>query len=663
MIKNKLIKDFIRLNNRAPTRNEIRILENEFVEANPKSREVGMLAGSPEDYFIVSKESSAEHYNDIVLKTTEDIDSLLNKINKESEDLETYFRIYNGRINNSINEVSRLERQINRDVLLYSKSDIYNYGIVEDFSDYDKINLNTSNVYLFNGRMTVGFTKVASSGFNIGATQYLVRHRSRSQTREVPYNNFSNAFKEDGTFFKVVSYSSMADEVVDFVVETVFPESKGRHIDVLKFVTDAVEINSKMSYAVLYSKDGSNYFPVFESELRVKNSENYVEVKQDNVKRLRLVLTKRSHDLKVGDDYGYVFSLDFFGHTENAYKINEESVAYLGPYEIKDENGEPVNFNLATIKGGTCCIVPDKTTADIYLSKDNFNWIKADFNGESRQVVQFGETESLNIFDIVDPSSKLNYIAEAIPEGIVLKRNEKLLNYYIQESNKSNFIKETLSIKRNILSNKDNKTYGASSGWEFDGNWYKTTIEINQPEGRYINLGNSSCKINNRTVNGKVFLPFGKHSFKTSKENWIDLDIEESSVQSIRQLRNIDRLYPFNHKYVIEGFNYSNVFRGPKEYIGVDKVYAFDLKEVSNQRFLVEEDFESFTIIELNGNLYFKIKNKISSGESKLEDFEITCKTRVAIEGDNNLLYIKAILKTFDQRVTPKIDQIQVRVI
>lgn len=663
MIKNKLIKDFIRLNNRAPTRNEIRILENEFVEANPKSREVGMLAGSPEDYFIVSKESSAEHYNDIVLKTTEDIDSLLNKINKESEDLETYFRIYNGRINNSINEVSRLERQINRDVLLYSKSDIYNYGIVEDFSDYDKINLNTSNVYLFNGRMTVGFTKVASSGFNIGATQYLVRHRSRSQTREVPYNNFSNAFKEDGTFFKVVSYSSMPDEVVDFVVETVFPESKGRHIDVLKFVTDAVEINSKMSYAVLYSKDGSHYFPVFESELRVKNNENYVEVKQDNVKRLRLVLTKRSHDLKVGDDYGYVFSLDFFGQTENAYKINEESVAYLGPYEIKDENGEPVNFNLATIKGGTCCIVPDKTTADIYLSKDNFNWIKADFNGESRQVVQFGETESLDIFDIVDPSSKLNYIAEAIPEGIVLKRNEKLLNYYIQESNKSNFIKETLSIKRNILSNKDNKTYGASSGWEFDGNWYQTTIEINQPEGRYINLGNSSCKINNRTVNGKVFLPFGKHSFKTSKENWIDLDIEESSVQSIRQLRNIDRLYPFNHKYVIEGFNYSNVFRGPKEYIGVDKVYAFDLKEVSNQRFLVEEDFESFTIIELNGNLYFKIKNKISSGESKLEDFEITCKTRVAIEGDNNLLYIKAILKTFDQRVTPKIDQIQVRVI
>lgn len=662
MIKNKLLKDFIRANNRAPRRNELNAIYNNFIELNKKAEEVGLMAGSPQNYFIASSESSSSHYNDILEKSHEDLNSLLKKIETKTEVLENNFRIYSGRINDSLREVSRIERNLNKDLLLYSKSDIYSYGIVEDFNDYSSIDMERSNIYLFNGRVTVGFDSIASESFEYGNTQYLIRHRSNGKIRETAYNNFSNAFREDGTFFKVVSYSKYEDDVVDFIIESSFSEVEGRSIKTLKFTTDAIEVNSKQSYAVLYSKDGSNYFSVFESESRVSNNENYVEVNQDNVKKIRLIITKRGYDLKVGNDYGYVFSLDFFGHTKNEYRINEESIAYMGPYEILDENSEPVNFNLATIKGGTCCIVPDKTTVDIYLSKDNINWLKADFNGETRQVIQFGETEN-NIFDIVDLESSLGYLAEKVPEEIVLKTNEKLLNYYIKAEKKELFIKESLSIKRNILSNKDNKTYRASSGWEFDGSKYSTVIEITQPEGRYINLGNASCLLNGRIVNGKVFLTFGKHSFKTSKENWIDLDVEESSIQSIRQLKSIDRLYPFNHKYVIEGFNYSNVFRGVKEYIGVDKVYAFDLKEVSNQRFLNETKFDIYTLVETENGIYFKIKNKTSVGDSKLEDFEITCKTRVKLEDNNNLLYIKAVLKTFDRRVTPKIDQIQVRVI
>ena len=662
MIKNKLIKDFIKVNKRAPRRNEINVIYNNFIEENKKAEEVGLLAGKQQDYFIAGSESSSSKYNDFIEQAHEDLKSLLSKIEKESKDLEDTFRIYSGRITNSFKELQNLEREVNKDLLLHSKSDIYNYGIVESFNDYSKIDMSKSNIYLFNGRLTVGFEKVSGGSFNQGSTSYYVRHRGNGKLRDTPYNDFSNAFKEDGTFFKVVSYSKYEDETVDFIVETSFSEDKGKSIGTIKFITDALEMNSKQSYTALYSKDGSNFFQVFESDLRITDGENYIEVNQDNVKKLRLIITKRGYDLKVANDYGYVFSLDFFGYTTTAYKINEESIAYLGPYEILDENAQPVNFNLATIKGGTCCVVPDKTSVDIYLSKDNYNWLKADFNGESRQVIQFGETES-DIFDIVDSESTLGYLAETVPNSIVLKNNEKLLNYYIKAENKEMFIKESLSIKRNVLSDKDNKTYKASSGWEFDGSRYSTTIEILQPEGRYINLGNASCLLNGRIVNGKVFLTFGKHKFQTSKENWIDLDVEEKSIQSLRQLRSLDRLYPYNHKYIIEGFNYSDVFRGVKEYIGVDKVYAHDLKEVSNQKFLTDTDFSIYTIIETADGLYFKVKNKPSVGDSKLEEFEITCKTRVKLEENNNLLYIKAVLKTFDRRVTPKIDQIQVRVI
>ena len=55
------------------------------------------------------------------------------------------------------------------------------------------------------------------------------------------------------------------------------------------------------------------------------------------------------------------------------------------------------------------------------------------------------------------------------------------------------------------------------------------------------------------------------------------------------------------------------------------------------------------------------IKCNENTGDEKIEDYEISFrKTSIST---SNLLYIKAILKSSDTKVTPKIDQIQVRVI
>ena len=85
------------------------------------------------------------------------------------------------------------------------------------------------------------------------------------------------------------------------------------------------------------------------------------------------------------------------------------------------------------------------------------------------------------------------------------------------------------------------------------------------------------------------------------------------------------------------------------------------MKLVSKERFLRETTLDIFTFIEKPEGMFIKIKVNENRSDSKIEDFEITY--RRTLNEDSNLLYIKAVLKTANKDVTPKIDQIQVRVI
>ena len=44
---------------------------------------------------------------------------------------------------------------------------------------------------------------------------------------------------------------------------------------------------------------------------------------------------------------------------------------------------------MATMRYGTCCIIPDKTSVDFYLSKDNSSWQKCSFDGQGKEIIQF----------------------------------------------------------------------------------------------------------------------------------------------------------------------------------------------------------------------------------------------------------------------------------
>ena len=681
LIKEILIKEFIKTKKRAPTVSEMHHSYNEFLLANPKYKTLGLAAGTKFHFNQqVNKESSAENFNESLSRCLDEQKSLIKTLKTLDEKSESTFRIYNNKFTESLNEIRGIERAINKNLLLHSKDDIYTHGIVESFQDYNMINFNESNIYMFNGKVTLGFSKVAGNEFDSKDLSYRVASRSGGSLIQRNLNNISSALKEDGNFFKVLVFCDRPNETIDFHVDLDFSQAK--HIDTLKFTTQAVESNSKITYRCYYSLDETNYQECFESALTVANNENFVEVNKDNVKSIRLTFSKDGYDYKDGNHFVYIYALDFIGGTTKRFKINEESVLSLGPYKVLDENNEEVNFSMATIKGGTCCIVPDKTSIDFYLSKDKINWFKTDYIGSGKQVIQFEESEEpfdgtgyFTPYETNRVTTNFNALIEDYSNiKIDLAPHQKLLNFYILEEDFKNIVKKSLKIKRNVCLKENQITYEAKEGWwKSDNNYFCTQFEVTEPEGRYFDFGERSCFINGKLLSGKHFVPYGVHKFKTSEENWFDLNlINEQSIAHESQLREVDVLYPYNHKYVIEGFKYSTSYRGSKRYKGADKVFSFGLREVSNQKFLLDSSLENFTFIKsifenVQGAevsaVFIMLNVKTETGEAKNEKYDIKCKKRTNVEADNNELYVKAVLKSLDVTVTPKIDQIQVRVI
>ena len=682
LLMSHLIKDFIKSKKRSPSQRELDFMYNEYMIAHPKFKKVGLNGSKPPEFKqMVNSESSASNFNKTISHYLSEQNFIIDALDEVDNETEKKFRMYASKFNESLKHVKKMEREINKNLLLHAKDDIYTHGLVETFEDYENINFEQSNIYMFNGKVTLGYTKVAGENFNSANLSYSVSSRSGRSISQRNLNNISNAIHEDGSFFKVLVFSKVPDDSIDFYIDLTFNEA--RHIDTLKFTTQAIESNSKIFYNCYYSEDDVTLNEVFESNLAVDNNENYVEINKDFVKSIRLVLNKTGYDYLDGKEYVYIFDLDFLGGTTKKFKINEESVLNLGPYKILDEENEEVNFSMATIKGGTCCIVPDRTSIDFYLSKDNATWIKSDYNNTGREVIQFEDSEepfdgsgvfkryneglnNLPLQDVIEDYSEI---------ALDLLSHQRLLNLYVLKEDFKNIVKESMSIKRNVCNKENRETYNAKEGWYRDNNrYYCCLINIKEAEGRYLDFGERTCFINEKQVSGKHFLTFGEHKFKTSEENWYDLNMNsEADIQNEAQLRDEDILYPYNHKYIIEGFNYSNVFNGKKVYLARNEVYSFSLEEVSNQRFLIDKSLNNFTFIESEFNnedgdiveaVFIMVNAKEDSSEAKIEDYKLKCTKRNSVDDNSsNELYIKAILKSSDPSVTPKIDQIQVRVI
>lgn len=245
--------------------------------------------------------------------------------------------------------------------------------------------------------------------------------------------------------------------------------------------------------------------------------------------------------------------------------------------------------------------------------------------------------------------------------------NDFALNYQISET----IIRNQLKVLRNIGSNATVQTVlGFDTGWILEGSFYKTNFYIDKEAGVEVNLGETQATIDGSVATGRITLAAGYHTFSTHRDNWRKISIQEIQNGSIA-----DPLYPYNHKYIIEGISQTlygqnlNITLGGKSYwdiidpdriySGADVYWSQTLSPINFFEFCSNTARDNYLVYstakDFNGIERIFVKQSVEPGLMTHENFAIITRS---VNGDlRKALILKADFFTDDPKLTPILDE------
>jgi hypothetical protein len=352
----------------------------------------------------------------------------------------------------------------------------------------------------------------------------------------------------------------------------------------------------------------------------------------------------------------------------------------------KDKSGEPILFSKISLD--ICEETPENTSIKYYISgsKDNSIWTDwLPISPKSSKDINYPKVINFSGADWKDNNSEETpkiYESDEIPQkSITTEFDESYIGYKFKNDTfgmvntaiKTSLEEDITRIGNSIvlwrnIRDKDSTDYpdiqtvrNVQRGWGLSGSNYSCYFEIINSNGIIIDFGNRPCELDGQLVSGIVNINSGIHKFSTSADYWQDIStsiVDLSLISTEETLSSIDPLYPYNHKYLIEGFPYPIGFKGDKKYKGTDISAEFYCKKIS--LFNLEnniDDLGKFAVKSIGPSdsptigivLRFDPTNSDFSNELTYVKWR---------SGDTNAtmykyLKLKAILSTDDTTVTP----------
>ena len=660
-LRKRVIQKYVKDTSRSPSRAQVNELMQEGAIQYPGLNTVGFCSV---DFLNIEpdfmKPSSASDENvfrstayDDLLSVDQKVDDLIEIV----EDTQKGFKATSARVKKLLRKI---DRRLNNLLILSGRTDAFVYGVEETFETHDAVDLESTDASVESGYVTLGrsgYNKIDLSDARFTVSP--IANKGIIGTRNI---GGVPAIKEvDGNIWEYHIETSYSIGRVGISINVDLKEAQ--YIGDVRITGNSIDCNALTTYRVQYSIDGKTFKETDYGRQDFGTGENQISLGIDNVRGLRIILEKEGADHTDSEmKHRYIFSVDSLEIYNDKYKINQRSTLICGPYKILDESGDPVNFTMATLGSDTCCTLPRKSSVSFFLSKDKENWFPASFTEDSLSVVYFNTTNPVGTYLYIDGEKDSRALLDVPPSNVDLTYGKDLIcNLYIGEDYSNDFILRNTVVKRNLPQG-NQKLYGVSSGWFVDETTYEYTcsFKIDDIQGRIIDFGNTSAYLNGRQVTGQVHVPEGYHTFRTSHTNWHDV---EEGLTSHTDLEEADPAYPFNHKLIIEGYNYPKDFQGQRVYEGVDEYFGSLLEYVSPEKFEEEDNdgnLNIYTIENYEGRLYFKVKADPSDGSWLYEHVKVDYMLRTE---DTSDLYIKALISTRDKTITPNIHSISVRVV
>lgn len=643
------IKEYVKEHGYVPSDIELAQHLLDIEKAYPDMNFYGASGSFSKKYNFLERMSAS-----LVNRNMELIAEDINKQEKElkglAKDLDVNKSSLRSYLKRSSTALSKFERRLNNLLINYSNSDIFLHSIDEDFLDHNNVDLTNSSVDFFKGYCTLYNKKEymdlnnVSASFSFRSNSKKISEGANCEVKEILSANGKEWIAEFVT-------NEPSNRVV-LEIELDLMEAEGVYVGSLILEGSSIEKNGKLYYGTQIQCGNKSYKGIEPRIKRFSSGENFTNINQEGVKKIKVSLIKETFDhVKTDSTYSYVFNLSKIKIRKDSF-TSREGVMYAGPYEIKDGSGNSIPFSMAKLASNTCCIIPNETSVNFYLSTNNEDWHEA-FWQENQNVVRF---------DNLDLSSEGEMIDAAHPIYSTIEIDgEYYLNYRIESNILNRTSKNNIVLKRNLK--QDKILYGADNGWFYDRekSIYRVSVEVKNIEGKYLDLGSDSAIVDGFKKSGLLKLEKGIHEIEIARDRYFKIEKDLGSDEALEEK---DAFYPYNQKHLIEGYDYGNNFVGDKIYLGFEDIFSFRMEYIPEEKFYFSKSLKSYTIIEkvINDITYSYFKVNVLEADSSWREERNSLKI-IGSSNEYNKLYVKAVVRSSDNKTVPHINSFNIRVI
>jgi hypothetical protein len=686
---------------RAPTSGE---LEEALAR---KTEEFGLLTRSslrlthPPERF---SESSASEFTKMIKAVDEDREVLLRSLVQVEELGQTVLSEWAGRASALKARIQKLLARVESLVLLESEAAGYVSFVEDGFFSLENINSDTTAyIDTTTGEVVLGVDRSdadpASGGTRVNVsdatiTANIIESGNLVYTSTYDGSDLRNLLLDDLSRWglevrtkqpSTFRTSNVFGRAVVLEIRIGFPTIK--EISKIALLISAASAGAQTVATIQYSENNYTWEKIPAVSNILSGIDNFVfRFPKTKMKAVKILLSKASPDEFKDGIPSYEFGLQQIKFFNEQYLATDSQGA---EYVLYSENripilsGSPVLFGRASLE--VCEEVPDGTDIRYelraYDGSSYTDWVPVSplSRGEGgAAVVDFSapasyssdelttsydsslDIESLNIYRL-DGDSDLAYR--------FLSPDDTVANFYMAYD--SEYL-SNLVFLRNIsyldgkypAVDKDLKVGDVECGWGLEGdNIYYCQFEVKNPDGLLIDLGKTQASVDGKRVSGLVRIKSGWHKFSTSRANWYPLNssLFSSAPTTEAELKAGDILYPYNHKYLIEGYNYpANFSGGDKPYIGADSCCQYLGTRIGAQQMgSYGLDLSVYALDTIGSNTCVLLKIDSSRAGYINERVRLRFDRRF---GTYESIQLKATLSTSNAVVTPVLAYYRVRV-
>jgi len=629
------------------------------------------------------------------------------------------------------NKVKGLEIRIANLLLRSRETDGYFNTVGDKFTDTSKIDLTLSN------------------GVAIDLKQNIVSINRSSVKYTVPDRIFLNDIRQEQVLFNVITRSNVTasnntdntlphfafldsdlywkakvvtnEKVSPLTTELVLTLDEAIDVSKIDMELLSSDNSSGVSITPMYSADGINYFKLpSQVTTIVAQSKATIQFGTVEIKKLKFILEKTSHDYKEDASFVYEFGFKEIQLLAPGFAVTDEDdkpTLYSIPLSIEKEDGTLARFNKLTLE--VCDGISSETRIDYYLSvgkqvDSGVSWLAASgvsldqddrlwfpISPLNRDVLFFPDVldlasigdhevedirisydsaggdnftspgQTFNSIGTVDNSVDITTASADLIRYEFLHENQKILDYQLDPE--ADIDLDSLVLWRNVgekglfLPDSTKMVRGNPAGWEYREPYYYTFCLIENPSGLAIDVGNKPITIDSSIQTGKIVLSPGTHSVKIHQDYWNYVDPE---LETLSQLKAQDVLYPYNQKLLIEGYQYPDTWKEEKVYPGTDRFAGYLMDQVSPFDFMQNTGVTDYSKFKLDSQIPDTVTGAANSKVILLnvdmsradfinEQFLLEFKLTDELY---SFVALKAEMSTSNSSLTPVLDEYKIKI-